>query len=81
MLGVAILLAVDPVAAQIPNMERPEVTAREVVDRETLKAFVQGAAKAYLEAARTLSEDQVTQLFREEGGFWKSGSIYIFIVN
>ena len=58
------------------SAQAPEVTAREVVDRDTLKAFVQGAAKAYLEAA-----DQVTPLFREEGGFWKSGSIYIFIMN
>ena len=80
MLGLASLFSAgQPAVAQVPDMGRPEVTASEVVDRESLKAFVQGAARAYLEAARTLSYDQVAEIFRVEGGHWKSGSIYIFI--
>ncbi len=55
----------------------PEVTAGDVVDRETLKAFVH-AAKAYLDNATSLSEYlAILQEFRTEG-VWKQGSIYLF---
>ena len=50
MLGLASL---SPSMAQDPEI--PKVTASEVVDRETLKAFVEGG-KEYLEGIRTLTE-------------------------
>jgi hypothetical protein len=50
MLGPASL---SPAATEAP--ERLKVTASEVVDRETLKAFVEGG-KEYLESIRTLTE-------------------------
>ena len=52
--------------------------AADVVDRETLKAFVH-AAVAYADQATTLPEYlAILQEFRVEGR-WKHGSIYIFI--
>ena len=67
--------------ADIPT---PEVTASEVVDRETLIAFVEAAAKAYSEALMSEGYSEVTGVrnaFRVEGGDWKSGSIYLYIVS
>ena len=55
-----------------------EVTAGDVVDRETLKAFVL-AAKAYDDKASTLPEYlNILQEFRTEGP-WKQGSVYLFL--
>ena len=73
-LALATLLpAVHPAVAQ-----DPEVTAGDVVDRETLKAFVL-AAKAYADNASSLAEYlAVLQEFRTEGA-WKQGSIYLFV--
>ena len=73
-LGLASLL---PAMAQDP--ERPKVTASEVVDRETLKAFVEGG-KEYLEGIRTLTETaKLRDIFRAEGD-WKSGSTFLSIL-
>ena len=75
MLALATLLpAAHPAVAQ-----DPEVTAGDVVDRETLKAFVL-AAKEYANKATTLPE-YIALLgeFRAEGT-WKQGSIYLFVI-
>ena len=53
-----------------------EVKASDVVDWQTLKAFVE-AAKGYLDNATSLAEG--LQEFRQEG-VWKQGSTYLFIV-
>ena len=54
------------------------VTASDVVDRETLKAFVL-AAKAHADNATSLAEYlKVLQEFGTEGA-WKQGSIYLFV--
>ena len=56
-----------------------EITASDVVDRETLKAFVL-AVKAYADNATTLAEYiSILQEFRTEGP-WKQGSIYLFVL-
>lgn len=68
----------DPV-----SVPRPNVTASEVVDRETLKAFVQGVLKAFSAALERIGLEKVGQIrdiFRDEGGYWKHGSIYAFVV-
>ena len=55
-----------------------EITAGDVVDRETLKAFIL-AAKAYGDKASTLPEYlNILQEFRTEGP-WKQGSVYLFL--
>ncbi len=55
--------------------ESPEVTAMDVRDRETLKAFVK-SAKAH---AESLTENIRINEFR--GSQWKFESVYIFILN
>ena len=74
MLALATLLpAAHPATAQ-----DAEVTAGDVVDRETLKAFVLAAA-AYGDQASSLAEYlAILQEFRTEGP-WKQGSIYLFL--
>ena len=65
-------------------LPRPEVTAAEVVDRETLAIFVEDAAAEYREAllSPNMSELPNTKtVFRQEGGFWKSGSVYVFVIS
>ena len=55
-----------------------EVTAGDVVDRETLRAFVL-AAKAYGDNATTIAAYlAVLQEFRTEGP-WKQGSTYLYV--
>ena len=75
---------VSHVKGRIADLPRPEVTASEVVDRETLIAFVEAAAQTYQDAV--LSEGYsdfsgVRNAFRLEGGDWKAGSIYLYIVS
>ena len=67
----------------IPDLPKPSVTASQVKDRETLITFVEEAAKVYREA---LSEGCSTltgirNAFRLEGGDWKSGRIYLWVVS
>ena len=74
MLALGTLLpTVHPAVAQ-----DAEITAEDVVDRETLEAFVH-AAKAYGDQASSLPEYlAILQEFRTEGP-WKQGSIYLFL--
>jgi len=60
----------------------PEVTAADVVDRETLRAFVQGTKDSYTNALEQFGVDELLQhqdIFRVEGGPWRQGSIYFFM--
>ena len=62
----------------------PRVTAREVVDRETLKVFVRAAAKAFRDSMMTTGYSEVPRVrtaFRVEGGDWKDGSVYVFVLS
>ncbi len=54
------------------------VTARTVIDKETLKSFV-GAAKEYAKSF-PFSED-IAEEFRQEGGRWKHEAIYLAVLN
>ena len=75
---------VSHVQIQIADLPKPAVTASEVVDRETLIAFVEAAAKIYKEAVMTAGVSSfvaVRNAFRVEGGDWKSGSIYLYVVS
>ena len=59
----------------------PEVTAADVVDRETLKAFVKGAKDSYVHALEQFGINELLQhqdIFRQEGSPWRQGSIYFF---
>jgi hypothetical protein len=60
----------------------PEVTAADVVDRETLKAFVHGTVESYFNALEEVGIDELLphqDIFRQEGGPWRDGSIYFFL--
>jgi len=63
--------------------DAPAVTASDVVDRETLKAFLNGAIEFVTEKLASEGTAVVTRLkndFRHEGGPWKKGSIYIYVL-
>ena len=65
-------------AAHPASAQDSEITAADVVDRETLRDFVH-AAMAYADQAATLPEYLgVLQEFRVEGR-WRQGAIYIFV--
>ncbi len=58
-----------------------DVTATDVVDRESLRAFVRASKRFYLEEVQSSSRDTATQMLRSEDGPWKTNEIYVFIVN
>ena len=75
---------VSHVQVEIADLPKPPVTASEVVDRETLIAFVEAAAEAYQQAVMSEGYSALTGVrnaFRIEGGDWKSGSIYLYVVS
>ena len=55
-----------------------QITARDIVDKETLKAFVE-AAKEY--AKNYPFSENIAEEFRQEGGKWKHESIYLAVLN
>ena len=69
---------------RIADLPKPAVTASQVVDRETLVAFVEAAARVYSERALNTAGYRdfaaVRNAFRQEGGYWKSGSVYLWVV-
>lgn len=76
--GIMLALATLLPAAHPAIAQDSEITASDVVDRETLKAFVLAAA-AYANKASSLPEYlNVLQEFRTQGA-WKQGSIYLFV--
>ena len=75
---------VSHVPIQVADLPKPSVTASQVVDRETLITFVEEAVKAYGEAVMSEGYRGLTGVrnaFRVEGGDWKSGSIYLWVVS
>ena len=75
---------VSHVPIVIADLPSPAVTASQVVDRETLITFVEEAARVYREGV--LSEGfsgliGIRNAFRLEGGDWKSGSVYLWVVS
>ena len=75
---------VSHVPIQIADLPKPAVTASDVVDRQTLITFVEEAARAYRAAVMSEGYSGLTGVrnaFRVEGGDWKSGSIYLYVVS
>ena len=70
------------VGEPLPDVPLPEVSASDVVDRETLKQFVDGALSWLAELVGQVGfarANEWKQLLREEGGHFKSGPIYLFV--
>ena len=75
---------IEPPVYDASLISEPEVTAAEVMDRETLQRFVIGAMRGYVGALREHGTDRyadILNVFRIEDGHWRHGSIYLFILN
>ncbi len=74
------LSAVETDIGELPDP--PALNAAHVVDRETLKAFVQGAVAWTFEsvAEHDLGLVKLTEEFRREGGPWRQGATYLFVM-
>ena len=61
----------------------PAITARDVVDRETLKAFVTEAGNYYLARALRLNGDflKARVALRDSNGPWRHGSVYLYVLD
>ncbi|MCY3879998.1 MAG: cache domain-containing protein [Rhodobacteraceae bacterium] len=74
-------LSSTPLAGK--DVPPPPVTAAEVVDKEFLVAFVEAAADAYRGAYGTEKHEglmAVRNAFRKEGGPWRAGNFYLWVV-
>ena len=75
---------IEPPVYDASLIPEPEVTAAEVMDRETLQQFVIGAMRGYVGALQAHGTDRyadILNVFRIEDGHWRHGSIYLFILN
>ena len=62
----------------------PAITASEVVDRETLKAFVGEAGKYFLNLFQTEGRASSTKsrvALRDPNGPWRHGSVYLYVLD
>ena len=62
----------------------PTVTAVEVVDRETLKAFVTQAGEFIFELQKSgdiAASSKVRIALRDENGPWRHGSVYLYVLD
>ena len=62
----------------------PAVTARDVVDRESLKAFVTAGGEYFLEILRTRDQAALSKArvaLRDPNGPWRHGSVYLYVWN
>ena len=62
----------------------PAVTASQVVDRESLKAFVTEAGNYFLEVQRAGDPTAASKLkiaLRDPHGPWRHGSVYLYVLN
>ena len=66
----------------IPTLPVGDVTAADVMDRATLRSFVQAAASAYaaaIDEAGFENHDDVVEAFRVDDGTWRDGDVYLYI--
>ncbi len=62
---------------------QPTVTARDVVDRETLKTFVTDAGEYFIELQKTggpAAASQARIALRDPNGPWRHGSVYLYVL-
>lgn len=80
LLGAAGLVAQDhdPCQDQIDHVHIPTVTARDVVDRATLKTFVTEAGQFYVNSL--IGDIETTKcLLRDPYGPWRRDSVYLYV--
>ena len=69
---------------EVIDYGEPAITARDVVDRETLKAFVAEAGKYFLNLFQTDNRGADTKsrlALRDENGPWRHGSVYLYVLD
>ncbi len=62
----------------------PTITARDVVDRETLKTFVTEAGNYFLEILKTgdaAAASRARVALRDPNGPWRHGSVYLYVLD
>ncbi len=70
--------------AEVDPGDPPAVQARDVMDRESLKAFVNGAAdyaQALYDAEGYDAGLRIKRVFRDTTGYWRYGPTYLFIMD
>ena len=75
----AVHLAQEPV-----DYGEPTVTAEQVVDRESLKAFVTAAGNYFLQIQQSgdlVAASRVKTALRDEAGPWRHGSVYLYVLD
>ncbi len=71
-------------AAEQIDYGDPAITAAEVVDRATLKAFVTEAGNFFIELLKTgdpAALAKATVAMRDPNGPWRHGSVYLYVLN
>lgn len=66
----------------LPDVPLPEVSAADVVDRETLRQFVHGAVDWVIEVVGQVGFERGSEwktVMREDGGHFRSGPVYLFV--
>ena len=71
------------VATEEIDYGNPTVTAMDVVDRDSLKAFVTQAGNYYIDLRQQQGGDflQAKVALRDENGPWRHGSVYLYILD
>ena len=73
-----------PISAEAIDYGDPAITARDVVDRETLKAFVTEAGNYMLEIQRSgdaAAASKTRIALRDPNGPWRHGSVYLYVLD
>ena len=73
-----------PLASEQIDYGDPAVTAEQVVDRSTLKAFVEEAGKFIIGHRQSGDPDASAHAFialRDESGPWKHGNVYLYVLD
>ena len=70
---------------EVPDYGDPAVTARDVVDRETLKAFVAQAGEWFIPIVETATDpaaiSKVRIAARDPKGPWRHGAVYLYVLD
>ena len=72
------------VAQESIDYGSPSITARDVVDRRTLKAFVTAAGNYFLELQKTGGREAISTAkvaMRDPNGPWRHGSVYLYVLD
>ena len=74
-----------PISDEALDYGNPAITARDVVDRETLKAFVTQAGEWFVQLVETATDPAAISkariAARDPNGPWRHGSVYLYVLD